>query len=77
MKSLQVGENLKIGLILFGLLILRALVPAHPIDPWGLLNLKNVVQMILAITLVQTLGIVLVRQWGTKIGLVATGFLGG
>lgn len=83
MKSLK--RNLKLNaktwmktlLILFVLFVIGYLAPANPIDPWKLFSLKKIANLIFALAFVQGLGSVLITLFGTQIGAILTGFLGG
>lgn len=48
-----------------------------PLDPWGLLNLGKFFQLVFALLLIQSLGVLLVRWLGRRHGLFLTGFLAG
>lgn len=76
-KKSLIKSWLKTFCILVGLYILTQLVPTQPIDPWGLFNLKKIITMIWALTLIQALGQILVRALGVNMGYVVSGFLGG
>lgn len=66
------------ALTLVALLIATRLwVPSDPIDPWGLFNFQKIFQLVLAITLIQSLGILLMRQFGVRAGVIVTGLIGG
>lgn len=64
-------------LLIAGLVALRLVSPEGPIDPWGLFSPKKISQMILAIAIVQLLGIYLKSWIGLHAGNLLTGFLGG
>ncbi len=53
------------------------LAPSHPLDPWGLLNPKKVLHLVLALSLIQVLGDVFLRILGARAGALALGFFGG
>ncbi len=52
-------------------------IPAKPIDPWGLFNWQKIAQMVIAIALIQMIGVVLASRFGRRAGAIVTGFLGG
>ena len=68
---------MKTLLILFVLFVIGYLAPANPIDPWKLFSLKKIANLIFALAFVQGLGSVLITLFGTQIGAILTGFLGG
>ena len=53
------------------------LAPDLPLDAWGLFNLKKILSMILALSVIHFLGVLLVRTLGLKLGLLFTGLFGG
>ncbi len=51
--------------------------PEAPIDPWNLLSPKKVATMIFALTLIQSMGVAMVRVLGPRTGSILSGFMGG
>lgn len=64
-------------IILGSVFLLSVLVPSHPLDPWGLVNLNKFFKLIGALLLIQVSGVLLVKLLGQRHGLLLTGFLGG
>jgi len=62
-------------LVILGVLLFIS--PGHPIDPWGLLNPRKVIQLIFILTLLQILGAVLMNFFKGSIGGGTFGFFGG
>lgn len=67
----------KSSLILILLYLAGVLFPNHTIDPWGVVNIRKILQLIFALSFIQILGDVLFRYLGAKIGSTLLGFFGG
>lgn len=65
-----------IGYLLL-LSFIYAVAPTSPLDPWGLFSLKKITALILALSIIQFFGALLVRLLGLKLGVVFAGILGG
>lgn len=63
--------------ILAVLFIASRLVPQAPVDPWGLFSPRAFLKLLLALSLIQVIGKVMVRFLGSRAGMLAAGFLGG
>jgi uncharacterized membrane protein (DUF4010 family) len=68
---------LKAAILLIVLFLLKELSPDRTVDPWSLLNPRNIFQLIFALALLQVLGDLFLRFLGAKSGSIAFGFLGG
>jgi len=68
---------LKAFLVLVVLFALGWFSPLAPIDPWKLFSPKTLLNLIFAITFVQTLAVILISFLGARLGATFTGFLGG
>lgn len=64
-----------ITLLLLGLVILP-LLPARPVDPWQLVNLRRIWVMVVMISGIGFANYLLLRRYGAR-GIAYTGFLGG
>lgn len=63
--------------ILLILALLMWLLPAKPIDPWNMINLKKISTLVFALSFIQILGTFFLNRYGHKTGSIMTGFLGG
>ena len=70
----ELRDSLAIGALVF---ILYPIVPTAPVDPWGVLVLRDVLLFTIFVLSVQFLSYVLMRQYGGSRGIVLTGMLGG
>lgn len=68
---------IKIALTLLGLLVLIWFTPNEAVDPWNLLIPKKMLSMVFALVAIQGLGILLISRYGSFMGSILTGFLGG
>lgn len=71
------NQWVRAGLFLLFLFVAAMLVPAHPVDPWGLFRPQKILFMFFALSLLQVLGELLSLWVGARAGIVMTGFLGG
>ena len=67
-------DTLKMGLMA---LVIYPLLPNAPIDPWGVLNPRQIWLFVVLVSLIGYVGYVLIRILGAERGLSLTGFLGG
>lgn len=67
-------DTLKMGIIA---LVIYPLLPDTPIDPWGVLNPRDIWLMVVLVSLIGYIGYVLIRILGAERGLILTGVLGG
>ncbi len=67
-------DTLKMGIIA---LVIYPLLPDTPLDPWGVLNPRQIWLFIVLVSLIGYTGYVLIRILGTERGLSLTGILGG
>ena len=65
---------LEFGIIAF---VLYPIVPNHTIDPYGLLNPRVLVLIIIVVSSIGFTGFVALRKFGIERGLAVTGFFGG
>lgn len=69
--------NFKAFLILALLFLIGWFLPDTPLDPWQILNLKKIVNLIFALTFIQAFGNVMMQFVGARAGAILSGFLGG
>ncbi|AET65033.1 MgtC/SapB family protein [Methanothrix harundinacea] len=67
-------DTLKMGLVA---LVILPLLPNTTIDPFGVLNPRNIWMMVVLVSLIGYVGYVMIRIFGTDRGLSITGALGG
>lgn len=67
-------DTLKMGIIA---LVIYPLLPDTPLDPWGVLNPREIWLMVVLVSLIGYVGYVLIRILGAERGLTLTGVLGG
>lgn len=71
------GQWIRAVFYLMLLFSVQYLAPAIPVDPWGLFSLKKISAMIFALAAIHFLGVFFIRYFGTKLGVLLSGFLGG
>ncbi len=67
-------DTLKMGIIA---LVIYPLLPDAPLDPWGVLNPRQIWLFVVLVSLIGYVGYVLIRILGAQRGLILTGVLGG
>ena len=67
-------DTLKMGIIA---LVIYPLLPDTPLDPWGVLNPRQIWLFVVLVSLIGYTGYVLIRILGAERGLSLTGILGG
>ena len=67
-------DTLKMGIIA---LVIYPMLPETPLDPWGVLNPRQIWLFVVLVSLVGYVGYILIRILGTERGLSLTGVLGG
>ncbi|HOU70852.1 MAG TPA: MgtC/SapB family protein [Methanothrix sp.] len=67
-------DTLKMGIIA---LVIYPFLPEEAIDPWGVLNPRQVWLFVVMVSLIGYVGYILIRILGTERGLSLTGILGG
>lgn len=67
-------DSLKMGIIA---LVIYPLLPNTPLDPWDVLNPRDIWLMVVLVSLIGYIGYVLIRILGAERGLTLTGVLGG
>ncbi|HPW73209.1 MAG: MgtC/SapB family protein [Methanothrix sp.] len=67
-------DTLKMGIIA---LVIYPLLPEEPLDPWGVINLRQIWLFVILVSLIGFTGYILIRIVGTERGLTLTGILGG
>jgi uncharacterized membrane protein (DUF4010 family) len=70
-------ETLDVVLLAAAALIALPLLPDRTVDPWGTLNPQLIGRLTVIVLLINALGYVALRIFGSRIGLPLTGFLGG
>ena len=58
-------------------LIILPLTPAEPIDPWGILSLRQLWLLVVLVMAINALGYIALRALGPRIGLSLAGLFGG
>lgn len=58
-------------------LVVLPLLPAEPVDPWGVLNLNKLWLLVVLVMAINAAGYIALRSLGTHLGLAITGFTGG
>jgi uncharacterized membrane protein (DUF4010 family) len=67
-------DTLKMGIIA---LVIYPLLPDSPLDPWGVLNPRQIWLFVVLVSLIGYVGYILIRILGAERGLSLTGILGG
>ena len=57
--------------------LLTYFLPAKPIDPWGLFNLKKIASLVLVLGGIQAFGALMIKILGRTSGAILAGFFGG
>ena len=70
----ELRDSLTIGALIF---ILYPIVPETPVDPWGILVLRDVLLFTIFVLSIQFLSYALMRQYGGSRGIALTGVLAG
>lgn len=71
------GRWAKAFVVIFWLGVLTVLLPAEPIDPWGLFSPRKITLLVLVLVAIQTLGGVFSQILGSRAGSFLSGFVGG
>ena len=67
-------DTLKMGIIA---LVIYPLLPDAPLDPWGVINPRQIWLFVVMVSLIGYVGYILIRILGAERGLSLTGILGG
>lgn len=67
----------KAFVVIFWLAVLTVLLPAEPIDPWGLFSARKITLLVLVLITIQTLGGVFSQILGSRAGSFLSGLVGG
>jgi len=70
----EMRNALEFGFIAF---VLYPLLPDRVIDPLGVINPRNLMLIVIVVTMIGFLGFISLRKYGAKLGMVLTGALGG
>lgn len=70
----ELYNTLKFAVILF---VILPLLPTEPLDPWGIINLREIWYVVVLISGISYLGYVASKVVGTKKGILLSGVLGG
>ncbi len=71
-------EEVRDGLMLaVAALIILPLTPAEPIDPWGIISLRQLWLLVVLVMAINALGYIALRALGPRIGLSLAGLFGG
>lgn len=70
----ELSDSMKLGALLF---ILYPVLPTEPVDPYGVVNLREVLVFAIFVLLIQFAAFVSMRQFGGSKGLQVTGVLAG
>lgn len=73
-REKEIGAGITLLLLT---LVLLPLLPTEPVDPWGAVAPRAVLWMVILVAGLSFLGYVAVRVAGPRVGLLATGVLGG
>lgn len=57
--------------------ILYPLAPSEPVDPWGLIDVRRVLLIVVLVSALSFAGFIVLRRYGARRGLALTGMLGG
>lgn len=77
-KNVLTDEEVRDGLILAAAaLVILPLLPAQPVDPWGVLDLRKLWTLAVLVMAINGLGYIAVRALGAKIGLALAGLFSG
>lgn len=74
LSETDILDTLKMGIIA---LVIYPLLPDTTLDPWGVLNPREIWLMVVLVSLIGYIGYVLIRILGAERGLTLTGILGG
>lgn len=67
-------DTLKMGIVA---LVIYPILPNKPLDPWGIIDLRQVWLFVILVSLIGFAGYILIRTLGAEKGLNITGILGG
>ncbi len=67
-------DTLKMGIVA---LVIYPILPQEPLDPWGVINLRQIWLFVVLVSLIGYTGYILIRILGAERGLTLTGILGG
>lgn len=67
-------DTLKMGIVA---LVIYPILPNKPLDPWGIIDLRQVWLFVILVSLIGFVGYILIRTLGAEKGLNITGILGG
>jgi uncharacterized membrane protein (DUF4010 family) len=77
-KNVLTDEEVRDGLILAAAaLVILPLLPAEPVDPWGVLDLRKLWMLAVLVMAINGLGYIAVRALGAKVGLAVAGLFSG
>ncbi len=74
LSETDILDTLKMAIIA---LVIYPLLPDTPLDPYGVLNPRDIWMMVILVSLIGYIGYILIRILGTERGLSLTGILGG
>jgi uncharacterized membrane protein (DUF4010 family) len=70
----ELSDSMKLGALVF---ILYPILPTEPVDPYGVVNLREVLVFAIFVLLIQFAAYISMRQFGGSTGLQVTGLLAG
>lgn len=73
-KPYEIESGILLIIFLLGIV---PVLPNHALDPWGLLQLRNIGILLGTIAMIQFAGYIAVHLFGERLGIALTGFLGG
>jgi uncharacterized membrane protein (DUF4010 family) len=77
-KNVLTDEEVRDGLMLAAAaLIVLPLIPADPIDPWGIVSLRQLWLLVVLIMAINALGYIALRALGPRVGLSLAGLFAG
>ncbi len=74
MSHREVANAMEFGMVAF---VLYPILPDHPLDPWGLVNPKKLVFIVVVVSSIGFAGFLALRWFGAEIGMPVAGALGG
>lgn len=76
-EKLRKNELTAATVLIVAIFGIAPFLPDHPLDPWGMVNPRNLMILFCVIGLLQFSGYAAIRIFGSRAGLALSGFLGG
>ncbi len=76
-EALTETEMQDLLILMAAAFVVLPLLPADPVDPWGVIDLRRLWALVVAVMAVSSAGYVALRAFGSRLGLTLAGFAGG